>query len=173
MKKSPSFKSFVTSTVSNRSSMMDAMDSDSIRIREDIISILESPEILEPESIEKLNVLIETCQKLTEMSSSNQQEWLTRVLIKMKFRLSNLLTSNNHNELVTKSDDTQICGHTFIPHILSHRSFCDQCTETIWTYQKSYTCSKCFFNIHTSCLKTLTRVCVALIVVEKGLPELE
>lgn len=125
-------------------------------------------------SVDELESLIQNCKNLIDESAetSHQWKWLIRKSIEMRFRLANLM----NDSLEEEPDNTGIANHFFKPsqskQIPSKRLFCDHCTSTIWIFQKSYTCSECSFNAHAKCLKYVTRCCAAVIVAEKGMPEL-
>lgn len=147
------------------------LSTSSLDIGENITSVFKDFKL---KSSEELDSLIQTCKKLIDESAetSNQWKWLIRKSIEMRFRLANMMNDSMEEEL----DDTNVNSHSFrisnSKQISSKRLFCDHCTNTIWIFQKFYTCSECSFNAHVKCLKYVTRICAAVVVAEKGMPEL-
>lgn len=115
-------------------------------------------------AIAKCRVLIADTE---EMSSS--RVWLTRKLIDLRYRLANI----NALREDYKISDTSVGGHCFVElrQAPSKRMYCDFCTNIIWIFQGCYTCTDCFFSVHSKCLKHVSRVCAHISVSEKGRPE--
>lgn len=154
----------------SNNSISRSLSTSSIDISENITSLFKDFKL---KSSEELGSLLQICKNLIDESAetSHQWKWLIRKSIEMRYRLANIMSDSIEDEF----DNTSVASHIFKPsssQIPSKRLFCDHCTNTIWIFQKSYTCTECSFNVHAKCLKFVTRVCAAVIVAEKGMPEL-
>jgi hypothetical protein len=148
-----------------------SLSTSSADISEDILNIFKD---FKNKSTDDLATLIQLCKKMIgdTVEMSNQWKWLIRKSIELRFAQANVL----HDSTEFESDDLNICGHFFkitnAKNIPTKRLYCDHCTNIIWLFQKSYSCIECSFNTHLKCLKYVNRMCVAVIVAEKGKPEM-
>lgn len=141
-------------SVSSQTASIEEIDEDLKKFFKDF-HIMTNEEITESE--EKCKTMI-----LESDESSAQQKWLVRKLVDLRYFKSSVMND--------KIDEINHNGHCFklIKQHPSRRTFCDFCSNCIWIFQQSYTCSHCGYAAHIKCVRHVERICSHVIVCEKG-----
>uniref|UniRef100_A0A182IWH1 Uncharacterized protein n=1 Tax=Anopheles atroparvus TaxID=41427 RepID=A0A182IWH1_ANOAO len=138
--------------------------------------------LLDPEaSVTEVTQAIESCRKLVQSSAygvdSDEQKWLVRYLIELRYRRRELLDVDRDPEAVLEETKV-IMGHHFVKRkqfpaqsARKQHLYCDHCSGIIWNVvQASYVCNDCSFAVHHKCVRNVIRICAHVVTTEHNLP---